>query len=92
MNRIAFEARLSIKVNRRNPESKQMANPNKNMITQPRMVTMVRRFLMLGNASKKTDIQHSKFPQTDEMASKINIKKNMKENKGATSISATPSG
>ena len=62
------------------------------MMVQPRIVTMVLRFLMDGKASKNTDMQHSKFPQTDEIASKINIKKNIKENNGATSISATPSG
>ena len=83
---------MSIKVNNKNPESKQIANPKKNMIVHPKMVTMVRCFRMEGNASKNTDMQHSKFPQTEEIASNINIKKNMKENKGATSISATPSG
>ena len=38
------------------------------------------------------EVQHSKLPQTDDMASRINIKKNMNEKSGATSISATPSG
>ena len=61
-------------------------------MVQPKIVTMVRRFLMEGKASKNTDIQHSKLPQTEEIASKINIKKNINENKGATSISATPWG
>ena len=69
-----------------------MANPKKNIIVHPRIVTIVRCVLMEGNASKKTDMQHSKLPQTDEMARRINIKKNMKEKRGATSISATPSG
>ena len=69
-----------------------MANPKKNIIVHPRIVTIVRCFLMEGKASKKTDMQHSKLPQTDDMARRINIKKNMKEKRGATSISATPSG
>ena len=89
---MAFEARLSINVNSKNPESKQMANPKRNMIKHPHMVTIVRCFRIPGKASKNTDIQHSKLPHTDDMARRINMKKNMKENRGATSISATPSG
>ena len=69
-----------------------MANPKRNIMMQPTMVTIVRRFRMLGKASKKTAMQHSKLPQTEDMANKINMKKNMNEKSGATSISATPSG
>ena len=92
MRRIALEDRSSMSWNSRKPESKQIGSPAKKATKQEIIITLIRLLRSLGNSSMMDAMKASHEPQTDEMARRISMKKNMNENRGETSMTVTASG
>ena len=69
-----------------------MGNPAKKAMVHEPIMTSTRFFRKEGNSSVMEAMRGSQDPQTDEMANRHNMKKNMKEKNGAAAIALTASG